>query len=433
MAVAAITTHSDNARFELHSKASSSVPKIMVKSSHRGEIIRWVQAINLNIEYYTKTGRSASRTSPTRSGNADFRSSTINTINALPPTDNFLSAGLIRSTTGLSGASLAQVPQRRNSPPKIDTSGDQVSILEADDRSIITAADTSSGGIPHESVFDMGVNNIKAQLELTEQLVDSLYLGPSSPGGSVAMQRTPSRQQAIKEALKSSLSTLSTLTSQQQAMTQDREKYLLGRIEREVEARKLWEENMLTVAKQQEEMDRQLNEASRQNERKKKALKQARGVLGELAAGSLPNTPGFEESFNAPDKALPVPPSASSTATGDSFNTARTRGASMSNIAEVNAALAEADSDDEDEDEFFDAIETGIIPNMKQYDSIAHPDNARPGTPVAVGNTEKKLEMPQNSEGTIKEYLGRKSLQPYYGVRNKLPIDDDKRPSVSCE
>jgi hypothetical protein len=141
-----------------------------------------------------------------------------------------------------------------------------------------------------------------------------------------------------------------------------------------------------------------------------------------------------------------VPPTASTTAsfvTADSYNTARTRGASLSisNLEEVKAALAEADSDDEDEDEFFDAIETGIIPNMKQYESIANPDGARPGTPSAVGNVEKKLELPQQkavatssqSAGTIKEYLGRESLQPYNGVRNKLPIDDDKRPSVSCE
>lgn len=380
MAVADITPTSDHSRFELHSKASSSVPKIIVKSSHRGEIARWVQAIKLNIEYYS-TPR---QPKPPR-----------DTAQSLPPSDSFLNPGLARTATTLSGVSTRPIA------PKVDT--DNMSIFEAaDDRSIVESE--NANGIPHELTFDMSVINIKAQLELTEQLVESLYLGPAD----TSMQRTPSRQQAIKDALRSSLSTLSTLVSQQKVMTQDREKYLLGRIDREIEARKLWEENMMTVAKQQAEMDRQLTEAARQNERKRKALKQARGVIGEIA--SLPTSPAID------------PPTAS---TDFSFNTARSRGPSMSisNIQEVHAALAEADSDS-DEDEFFDAIETGI-PNLQQYESIVNP---RPVTLTVQTKQEPKAET-----STIKGYLSRKSLEPYRHVRDRLPIDDDKRPSVSRE
>lgn len=409
MAVAVVTPSSDNSRFELHSKVSSSMPKIIVKSAHRGEIARWVHSIRLNIEYYSSPDRQRTKK---RQGSGDVAS----TLSAMPPADGFLHPGLIRSTTGLSRGSIADLPAM--SPTRLQVDDDNVSIFDmADDRSIVESNDA---GMPHETTFDLGILHIKTQLELTDQLVASLYTGPSSENGA-AMQRTPSRQQAIKDALRSSLATLATQISQQKLMTQDRERYLLGRIDREIEARRLWEENMLTVAKQQAETDRQLTEAARQNDKKRRALKQARGVIEEMAASPL-MSPDTETPPSGPKE----PPSA---VTDTSFTTARTRRQSMSisNIHEVHAALAEADSD-EDEDEFFDAIETGI-PNMQQHEAIANPDKDRPGTPAALD----KFDLPVKGDKGIKGYLARKSLEPYNLVRNKLPIEDDKRPSVSRE
>lgn len=97
------------------------------------------------------------------------------------------------------------------------------------------------------------------------------------------------------------------------------------------------------------------------------------------------------------------------------------------------------------------------MPNLKLYDSIAHPERELPGTPVTPGTPgigrrvgvvtgasgEAEEDVVHGSElvrqqsvpakGTIEEYLARESLEPYLHVRHKLPIDDDKRPSVSCE
>jgi len=46
---------------------------------------------------------------------------------------------------------------------------------------------------------------------------------------------------------------------------------------------------------------------------------------------------------------------------------------------------------------------------------------------------EKQLTAPKPGSKKITDLLARQSLQPYLHVRSKLPIDDDKRPSVSCE
>lgn len=449
MAVAVVTPTNDNSRFELHSKVSSSVPKILVKSSHRGEIARWVQAIRLNVDYYSKSGRQASSSSgvappvavPARQGSVSSDAPITTAVNSLPPTDHFLSSALASTASAsvASGTSLAGAPRTdaaSHMAAHHDT--DNISIFEAaDDRSILDGAEHAGpAGVPHEGVYDMAVINIKTQIELTEQLVASL-IPSAGVAASADMSRTPSRQQAIKEALQASLQTLATLVSQQKVMTQDRERYLLGRIDREVEARRLWEENMLTVAKQQAETDRQLGEAARQNERHKRALKQAKEVLGGIASsGSLPTSPMSEDGPASASVPLFLPPGSAATAgTTDTFRSARSHRQSISiaNVQEVAAALADVDvgSDDEDEDEFFDAIETGTLPGLRQYDSIANPDNARPGTPTTA---EKQVELvPQKVvKGTIQEYLARKSLEPYLHVRNRLPIDDDKRPSVSC-
>jgi hypothetical protein len=459
MAVANVAPSHDHSRFELHSRVSSAVPKIIAKSAHRGEIARWVQAIKLNIDYYSKNPPDRQ---PKRSPslNAIVERPIVSTLNAMPPPDAFLSPTLQRSTTGLTGASITQpvaesYRHREASPAHapgtetIDDGAETISIFEAaDDRSLVdTVEGATASGIPHQTTFDLAVINIKAQLELAEQLVQSIVTPPGTPGSyteSHGMARTPSRQQAVKDALRSSLATLAALVSQQHLMTQDRERYLLSRISREVDARRLWEENMLTVAQQQADMDRQLTEAAQHNEKKRKALRQAKEVLaGISAAGSLPVSPMADDAsaISTPDARgiLDVPPSAVSGTSGTvpSFRTVPThrQSISISNVQEVHAALQDAESEDEDDDdEFFDAIEQGALPNLKLHESIAYPENVRPGTPTAVNEAKAfELEAKRPEKGTIKEYLARKSLEPYFHVRSKLPIDDDKRPSVSCE
>ncbi|ORY26692.1 putative Oxysterol-binding protein [Naematelia encephala] len=465
MAVATIQPSSDGSRFEVHSRVSSSVPKLIVKSAHRAEIARWVQTIKLNIEYYSKSGNRApsdSRTAPSRSASlkTTYSDKTTGPVGALPPSDQFLNPQLARSPTLLSGISApprTTGSSKRRDPSPTGTAGtdtmddddDNLSAYEAGDKDSVlggTEPQKGSHGIPYESSFELGILNIKAQIELTQQLIDSIVTPPTSttasPQRPSTLTRTPSRQQAVKDALRSSLATLATLITQQNNMSVDRERYLFGRIQREVEARRLWEENMLTVAQQQADMDRQLTEAALDNEKKRRALRQARGVLAGLSGGaSLPTSPAPEPGVPSPTGILDVPASATSRTLNASIGSLSTplaspgfNRASISNIQEVQDAIDAAGSDSEDgDDEFFDAIEANAIPNMKLYESIAHPDLHRPGTPLSERPppivSEKEVAAP--TRGTIKEMLARKSLEPYHHVRNKLPLDDDKRPPVS--
>lgn len=498
MAVATFHPSSDGSRFEVHSRVSSSVPKMIVKSAHRAEIARWVQTIKLNIEYYSKTGQEPSggelRSAPSKSDSLNSGPSST-TVASLPPTDSFLNARLSRTATQLSGLNISRLPgasSRARPPSPAGTAGTEtmdeddgletISMLDMTDKDSFVGGTASnaatSAGMPHANTFDMGVLNLKAQIELTQQLIDSVVTPPTSTSASpergAPMIRTRSRQQAVKDALKSSLATLGTQISQQNIMSQDRERYLLGRIQREVQARHVWEENMLAVAQQQADTDLQLREAAKDNEKKRKALRQARGVLAGLGGGAaigLPTSPGMEGGTpvsNGPGMLDVALGSATTQATTASYHTPISsptfNQGPISNIQEVHDAVVAAggagpDSDDEDEDEFFDAIEQNTIPNLRTYDSIANPAKERAGTPklerapppfhpvVEVvqqpqpsqgitqprqGTTQPRQGATQPRHETIQEMLARRSLQPYQNVRERLPIDDDKRPSVSC-
>jgi hypothetical protein len=438
MAVATLHPSSDGSRFEVHSQVHSSAPKMIVKSSHRGEIARWIQALKLNIEYHSQRDQTLQKPLGSPEKRAQSFSSTAPSLAKIRtaiapelPADRFLSPSLQKSATALTPTSMI----RRGSSPAgsvVGTdAGDAMSMFDAADKGSMAGAGDEqqlSAGVPYESEFDMALLNIKAQLEMTGQLVDSI-------ADSTTSQATPlpSGQQAIKEALQQSLKTLSVLVSQQNIMSKDRERYYIGRIQREVEARKLWEENMLTVAQQQAETDAQLHEAALVNEKRRKALKQAKGVLAGLSAGagvSLPGTPALEtpqKSAMNLDSALKTPPS------GAFSPGPETSISQMQDIQSAREAVEAADSDSEDEDdEFFDAIESNNIANLSMHESIANPDKERAGTPRTDNMFEKQLTAPKPGSKKITDLLARQSLQPYLHVRSKLPIDDDKRPSVSC-
>ena len=262
--------------------------------------------------------------------------------------------------------------------------------------------------MPHNATFDLGVLNIKAQIDSTQELVDSIAASatsanPSLELGAHRMIRTNSHQEAVKDAIRASLATLGNLITQQGIMSHDRERYLLGRITREVEARKLWEENMMAVAQQQQDADRQLTEAARDNEKKRKALRQARGVLAGLSGGaSLPVSPMGGDLSTPVGPPSSVGPGILDVALGSATTANASSGVlsplspgganrgSTSGIQEAHdavvAAGADSDSDNEDDDEFFDAIEQNAIPNLKEHRSIAYPEKDRPGPPLAERN-----------------------------------------------
>ncbi|KAL1409960.1 hypothetical protein Q8F55_003959 [Vanrija albida] len=495
LANAQVVPNVDGTRFEVSSSTHThSGQKFIMKSNLRGEIARWIQALRLNIEYYQKGGkgsqgpavqvdRSDSRSvrtyAPSIAATTGTERALGSSLNELPPSDGFLHPGLQRSNTNLSGRSgrsgvsvntpaltpglsinspgtpqpsrsgrtMSKGSQRRNLSPASKAGTLSEDALDNSDQDSIET--TLGDQIPHEEQYELGIHNLKAQLELTEQLVGSIVTPPSTPDPN-RLNPAYTRQHQVKEALRESLATLSQLFSKQSVMAQEREKFYLQRIKREVEARKLWEENLMAVAQQQAETDRLLNEAAQDNAKKRQALRQARGVLAELSTAASvetspinPTQPLVAEPASMGSDFSPATPASpprnrrrSSFVASESLRRSinglpsSSLRDSVANIHEAASLMAAVDdSDQEDDDEFFDAIETGTIPNLRVYDSI---DNAeRPATPSRPADEKVNEHAAHHDDGTVVSYLARSSLEPYNHVRHRLPIDDDKRPSVS--
>lgn len=474
LATARLHASVDGTRFEVSSAVTTSVPKIIVKSSERAEVARWIQAIKLNLEFYqkSKTAKANQTSAVDHSDNRSTKSSIAPstttssraigaTLNELPASDQFLNPGLKRTPTGLSGISIpgSVVSSRsRGHHQRRPHSPSGNSTASGDDNGSDGVSNDGSlrqqSEVPHESDFELGMMNLKAQLELTQQLVESIVTTPASPSQDPSLGGSSSRQRQVKEALRSSLSEVSRLAERQNSMSQDREHHFHKVIKREVQARRLWEENLMAVAEQQAKTDRDLAEAARDNEKKRRALRQARNVLAEITS-SQPGSPRIlgQDTPVSPEPtsnidfapALDLSPTAQRSSVRGSLRrqslSLRRQSLSLNNrnlasrqsmsLQEVNDVVAAMDESEDDDDEFFDAIETGSIPNLRTYDQIVRSDE-RPVTPlVAPAGGGQLVAQEQPQVGTIANFLSRQSLDPYNHVRHRLPIDDDKRPSVS--
>ena len=92
-------------------------------------------------------------------------------------------------------------------------------------------------------------------------------------------------------------------------ISRDRDEYWQYRLEREANVRRLWEESMARVAKEQEQLEMKIGESEDKRKKTKRALKDA---LDNLAAqGSQPATPGLHEAMQEKlslDAAVEAPP-----------------------------------------------------------------------------------------------------------------------------
>lgn len=184
----------------------------------------------------------------------------------------------------------------------------------------------------------------------------------------------------------------------------DREKWFKRRYEREVEAKKMWEENMRSVVSSQAELEQQLAETQRQATRRKKALKELKSsVIAGVASPTAEHPP-------------PVPPIPSGSPRGEG-STAPAAPATASAVAvpgfqEIDDLI---ESSEDEEDDFYDAVESGTVP-VRIETPLQSPDHK---------------DFPKDFEMTDERMLEIESYQGYKTLRDRLPITSDDRPPVS--
>jgi len=123
---------------------------------------------------------------------------------------------------------------------------------------------------PHKEEFEVTARSAQVQLEILEKLLGSIPQQNDHParlGPETAAAEDPIT--IAKKAASSLHGTLDELVK----MSQTRDIYWRGQLDREKELRKLWEENMQLLAEEQEQMEEAMNTAIEQRRMTKRALR----------------------------------------------------------------------------------------------------------------------------------------------------------------
>ncbi|KDN51452.1 hypothetical protein K437DRAFT_261781 [Tilletiaria anomala UBC 951] len=310
-------------------------------------------------------------------------------------------------------SNISNSPNGERDGSEFSVLGDDDGVTDADS---VTAVNTKKKrGMPHEKDFGLVSSSLTTQAELGVSLAESF--GATREGDA-----------PTHAALQDCLGSLQSLLLRFQGMVTDREAYMTRRYQQEIQAKLLWEENMKTLAHQHADMEAALKEAGEENARKRRVLREVRGSMisspgsyGNLrspsaeAEGTIGRTStrrpvADEPSFSLPPLSLAARRDIRGGPSAIAVDSAQDM---LGGVVVSSAAGSEIfrDSMDDADDEFFDAIETGNLPNL---------------------HIEKELISPYSDpEKVDKRLVNELSVEPYKKLRSQLPIGKDDRPSVS--
>ena len=223
---------SDKQRFEIISSGKGSV-RYHLRANHPVEANRWIFALTQAIQAGTAESMMLS---PDESGSTLSR---------------------VVSTSGAGHRSTSSLDLR----PKVTNMANSsaVSINTEDD----SGEDyPESGEEPFKCDFEVTAHSAGVQLEILEKLL-----------GSLPQNDQPMSSEDPISILKRAASSLHGTLDELVKMSQTRDAYWRGQLEREKELRRLWEENMEMLAEEQEHMEEAMNNAIEQRRMTKRALR----------------------------------------------------------------------------------------------------------------------------------------------------------------
>ncbi|KAK4943346.1 hypothetical protein LTR10_017020 [Elasticomyces elasticus] len=426
----------DKTRFEIHGKSSV---KYHLKANHVVEAKRWFWALNNAIQYTKDEARDEEKRRTLDSDS--LRHARVESADMLaPPTSRYKPTGA--GTLGAPGAS-SKVSFRSDveggsAYDSYDASlaGDELQRVPTNAQMPIDAEEDADGddGSSREvhqpgtkDAFNITAQSAKLQLELLSRVSDALIARKSSQPD-VPLSDTDVSQ--ALSAYQTAVSSLNGLVTDLLKIAKDRDAYWQYRLERDAEARKMWEESMAKVAYEHEDLKKSIAESEDKRKRTKRALKEAlegqpmpASRHGSLVQQESTDYVSFEE---AVEDQTSLRPEAQSTASHRSRRKSFTReGNRRKSIIAQYTNLS--DSESGDDEEFFDAIDAGKV-------EIVEPPLASP-PPVQVPSGRKEEEVEPFSD---LDERAQKQMQivPSYagyedGIRKKLKMDADDRPKIS--
>lgn len=261
----------------------------------------------------------------------------------------------------------------------------------------------------NKDAFNITAQSAKLQLDLLAQVSSALQ---SEQAKNPTMQISdPLFSQALS-SYESAIGNLKGLVGDLLKISRDRDAYWQYRLDREANVRRMWEESMAKVAKEQEELETRIGESELKRRKTKRALREA---LGEFdMQDERPSSRDLEEDFvEAAEDSTQLEPPRSALRSKPSFSSQNVR--RKPTFANIAADLSDSESDDE---EFFDAVGAGEVEVIEMR--AASPTAEAAGTPSTDNLFQDRLAQ---IETGFKGYED--------GPRQKLAMDDDDRPKIS--
>lgn len=238
-----------------------------------------------------------------------------------------------------------------------------------------------------KDALNITAQSAKLQLETMSQVHSALL--------SEVTQRpaTPLSDTKITQALSTydaAIRSLTGLVGDLLRISKDRDAYWQYRLDREANMRRMWEESMAQVAREQEELEARMGEAEMKRRMTKRALRE----VMETEAGGTPISEKKSLEPAADDDDRPL--------------TAISRRQTMIEKLDL------SDDESDDEEQFFDAVDAGEVEVAEMPSEDVMPDKK---DVVVVKSGAIDL------SSSFKGYEG--------GIRRRLKMDEDNRPKVS--
>ena len=423
---------SDKTRLEILGKSSV---KYHLKANHVVEAKRWFWSLNNAIQFAkdeakeeqrTRLGPQISHDDPSRNGSeGDSRLKTRGGHLSTAPSTTKVSFrsdmdAASQYEPSLMGEDLHQFPTHAGTAT-IDGEED----MDGDD--------ASSHEVHHpgsKDAYNITAQSAKLQLDLLGRVSGALNSRQSThPDTKINDPEVSSALMAYDTAA----SNLSTLIADLLRISKDRDAYWQYRLDRDADARKMWEDSMAQIAQEHEDLQKSMEESEDKRKRTKKALKEA--LEGQ---GSRPASRGMSaDMLQSPQQIRFKDTVLDEKVRPEAVMSAKQQRRMSMSVRQGNrrkSVIAQytnlSDSESGDDEEFFDAIDAGELEVME------NPLLAPP--PVSTSKAEEAKQESSPTEADEHDLRTKKALdiKPSYagyegGIRKKMKLDADDRPKIS--
>lgn len=414
----------DKTRFEIHGKSSV---KYHLKANHVVEAKRWFWALNNAIQFTKDEAKEEEKRRTLDSESLRHSSDLLSVTGSRSKHPAAGSSSKVSFRSDADGASVydsyepsVQGEELQRMPTNANTA-----TVDGDDDA---DGDDASSREVHQpgskDAFDITAQSAKLQLDLLARVSDALVTRRSSQPDTTLSDADVS--QALV-AYQTAVSSLNGLVTDLLKIARDRDAYWQYRLDRDADARKMWEESMAQIAYEHEDLKKSIAESEEKRKRTKRALKEA--LEGQSGPASRPGSMVHQDSGDhvqfaeAIEDQLAIRQEAQISARSRRKSITRDGNRRKSIIAQYTNL---SDSESGDDEEFFDAIDAGTV------EVVEPPLLSPPPVQVLSKLQEEKAPFGESDARAQKQLEIGPSYAGYEDeVRKKLKMDADNRPKIS--